>query len=90
MVIKMKCPICGNEEFFYIPNPPSSGNKNVYTVVLTGAFSGATANRYVCTSCGYLVEKFEGEELKKSLTDTENKIKRIKKTPDWVFLFLHL
>ena len=33
MVIKMKCPICENEEFYFIPNPPSSGNKNVYTVV---------------------------------------------------------
>ena len=65
MVVKMRCPICGNEEFYDIPNPPSSGNKNVYTVILTGAFSGATANRYVCTKCGYLVEKFEGEELKK-------------------------
>ena len=65
MVIKMKCPICGNEEFFAIPTPSMSGNKNVYTVILTGAFSGATANRYVCTSCGYLVERFEGGELKK-------------------------
>lgn len=65
MIVKMKCPICGNEEFYCIPNPVSSSNKNVYTVILIGAFSGATANRYVCTSCGYLVEKFEGEELKK-------------------------
>jgi predicted RNA-binding Zn-ribbon protein involved in translation (DUF1610 family) len=64
-VAKYKCPICGNEEFYGIPNPVSGGNKNVYTVILTGAFSGATANRYVCTKCGYLVEKFEGEELRK-------------------------
>ena len=64
MIIKMKCPICGNEEFYNVPNPPS-GNKNAYTLILTSAFSVATANRYVCTKCGYLVEKFEGEELRK-------------------------
>ena len=64
MIIKMKCPICGNEEFYNVPNPPS-GNKNAYTLILTGAFSVATANRYVCTKCGYIVEKFEGEELRK-------------------------
>lgn len=64
MVIKMKCPICGNEEFYYVPNP-TSGNQNSYTLIPTGAFSFATANRYVCSKCGYLVEKFEGKELEK-------------------------
>ena len=70
MIVKMKCPLCGNEEFYDVQKEKSKevndsiNNKN-YTVILTGAFSGATANRYVCTKCGYLVEKFEGEELKK-------------------------
>ena len=64
MVVKMRCPICGNEEFFYIANP-ATGNRHYYTVIPTGTFSSATANRYVCTYCGFLVEKFEGEELKK-------------------------
>lgn len=61
----MKCPLCGNEEFYVVPTPVSSGNKNVYTMIATGAFSFAYANRYVCSSCGYLLEKFEGEELRK-------------------------
>ncbi len=48
MIVKIKCPICGNEEFYVIP---------------TGFASGVNANRYVCTKCGYLVEKFEGKDL---------------------------
>lgn len=64
MVVKMRCPICGNEEFFYVPNPMMTGNRNVYTIIQAGG-SLATANRYVCTKCGYLVEKFEGAEFQK-------------------------
>ena len=64
MTVKMKCPLCGNEEFYDVPNPVSTGNRNVYTIIQVG-FSFATANRYVCTKCGYLVEKFEGAELEK-------------------------
>ena len=63
MIVKMKCPICGNEEFYVIPTPSMSSNKNVYTTILTGFASGVNANRYVCSKCGYLVEKFEGKDL---------------------------
>jgi len=65
MIVKMKCPICGNDEFYDVPIPSSYGNQNVYTIIPTGVFSLASANRYVCTKCGYLVERFEGEELAK-------------------------
>ncbi len=41
-----------------------TGNRNVYTIIQAGG-SFSTANRYVCTKCGYLVEKFEGAELQK-------------------------
>ena len=64
MVIKMKCPLCGNEEFYQVPTP-MNGNQNVYTMISTGGFSFAYANRYVCAKCGYLVEKFEGKDLEK-------------------------
>ena len=63
MIVKMKCPICGNEEFYVIPTPSVSGNRNVYTTIMTGFASGVNANRYACSKCGYLVEKFEGKDL---------------------------
>jgi ribosomal protein S27AE len=65
MTVKIKCPLCGNDEFYQVPIPSSYGNKIVYTVLPIGSFSLAYANRYVCTKCGYLVEKFEGSELDK-------------------------
>ena len=65
MIVKMKCPICGNEEFYFVPSPSMGSNQSAYTIILTGAFSGATADRYVCTRCGYLVEMFNQNELQK-------------------------
>lgn len=62
----IKCPVCEGREIIkadYTIAP--GGHGGYFTVIPLGIMSAAFSKRYVCKSCGYLMEFFSKSDIEK-------------------------
>lgn len=66
MNVEIKCPVCGGREFIAADYFVAPGNGGGYfTTIPLGMMSVVRTTRYVCKSCGYLMEFFSKDDVKK-------------------------
>ncbi len=65
-MITKKCPVCGGTEFINAEYSiaPGSGS-GWFTAIPLGMMSAVKTSRYICKSCGYLMEFFSASDVAK-------------------------
>lgn len=65
--IDKKCPVCGGKELIEANYAvaPSGGSTGYFTGIPLGFISAVSTKRYICKSCGYLMEFFSKSDVEK-------------------------
>lgn len=59
---EVKCPICGGTHIIKC-DYSMGANQSFFTLIPTSGFGYATAVRYICEDCGYLLQFVDSSEI---------------------------
>lgn len=61
----IKCPVCEGREFIVADYSIAPSGSGYFTLIPLGIMSAVSAKRYICKSCGYLMQFFSKDDVEK-------------------------